>query len=189
MSHRTSPSQLFASALSLALLAAYTCSVNAAEPPKRKAGLWEIRTQMEGMPMTSSMQMCIDKNTDDLLKQERHEKKPECSTMDFKSSGNRISLHAVCKIDKSTVTMDGTYTGSFDSSYKSSMTMKYNPPIEGMSTMKMNQEAKWLGACKPGQKPGDVIVQPMAGMGGAGSVNINEMMNNPQIQEMMKRHK
>jgi len=45
----------------------------------------------------------------------------------------------------------------------------------------MVQEARWLGPCKSGQKPGDVI------MPGAQKFNMQEMMNDPQMREMMKR--
>ena len=44
-------------------------------------------------------------------------------------------------------------------------------------------DARWVGPCKPGQKPGDVIMPNVGGM------NINEMMKDPKIQEMMKRQK
>ncbi len=173
-------------ALGLALLATTVTAASAADMPKRKAGLWEIKSQMEGMPSAPSMQMCVDQATDNLL-QERAKEKPNCSTMDFKTSGNRSTLHAVCKMDNSTVTMDGVYTGNFETGYKSDMKMQYNPPVHGMSTMRMTQEAKWLGPCKAGQKPGDVIMSNMPGH--MGSVNVNEMMNDPRIKEMMKRQK
>jgi hypothetical protein len=45
----------------------------------------------------------------------------------------------------------------------------------------MTQEARWLGPCKPGQKPGDII------MPGVGKLNMEELMNDPQVKEMMKR--
>ena len=53
--------------------------------------------------------------------------------------------------------------------------------MQGMSESNMTQEARWLGPCKAGQKPGDVI---MPGMGG---VNINDMMKDPKMQEMMRK--
>ncbi len=43
----------------------------------------------------------------------------------------------------------------------------------GMKESKQTLEAKWLGACKAGQKPGDVI---MPGMPGGGKFNMDEMM-------------
>ena len=42
----------------LAVLLAATAG--AADAPKRKSGLWEIKTQMAGMPSQGPMQMCVD---------------------------------------------------------------------------------------------------------------------------------
>ena len=152
-----------------------------ADLPKRKPGLWEISMRMEGVPNMGPMQQCIDKNTDNLMQQQAKEQKQECSVMDVKSSGNKVTVYSVCKMDGTTATTNGTFEGQFDSGYKGTMKTRFNPPYQGMSESNMTQEARWLGPCKPGQKPGDVI---MPGMGG---VNINEMMKDPKIQEMMKR--
>lgn len=153
----------------------------AADMPKRKPGLWEINMRMEGAPSMGPMQQCIDQNTDNLMQQQAKKGKTDCSVMDIKPSGNKVSIHTVCKIDGSTATTDGVFEGAFDSSYKGTLKTRFNPPMHGMSESNMTQEARWLGACKPGQKPGDVIMPNM------GSVNINEMMKDPKMQEMMKR--
>lgn len=153
----------------------------AADMPKRKPGLWEINMQMDGVPNMGPMQQCIDQNTDNLMQQQAKKGKTDCSVMDIKPSGNKVSIHTVCKIDGSTATTDGVFEGAFDSSYKGKLKTRFNPPMHGMSESNMTQEARWLGACKPGQKPGDVIMPNM------GSVNINEMMKDPKMQEMMKR--
>jgi len=49
--------------------------------------------------------------------------------------------------------------------------------------MSQKIDARWVGACKPGQKPGDVVMEGMGGM------NMNEMMNaDPKkMQEMMRQ--
>lgn len=156
-------------------------SAMAADMPKRKPGLWEINMQMDGVPNMGPMQQCIDQNTDNLLQQQAKKGKADCSVMDIKPSGGKVSIHTVCKIDGSTATTDGVFEGAFDSSYKGKLKTRFNPPVHGMSESNMTQEARWLGACKPGQKPGDVIMPNM------GSVNINEMMKDPKMQEMMKR--
>lgn len=159
-----------------------TTSALAGEMPKRKPGLWEITTHMDGMPGGQAMQMCVDQASDNLLQQQA-KGKSDCSTMDVKSSGGKTTIHAVCRAEKTTVTMDGTYQGSFQTSYKGDMKMRYSPPLHGMSETRMTQEAKWLGACKPGQKPGDVIMPNM------GNINVNEMMKDPRIREMMKQQR
>ena len=61
------------------------------------------------------------------------------------------------------------------------MKTRFSPPMHGMSQSNMTLDARWLGACKAGQKPGDVIMPNMGGM------NMNEMMKDPKFKEMMKR--
>ena len=173
-----------ASLLVLGLLAMTLAgSAGAVDMPKRKAGLWEINTRMEGMPNMGPMQQCIDQNTDNLMQQQAKKEKMDCSAMDIKPQGNKLTIHSVCKVEGTTATTDAVFVGAFDSAYKGDMNTKFSPPMHGMSESKMSIEAKWLGACKPGQKPGDVIMPNM------GSMNMNEMMKDPKFQEMMKRQK
>ena len=173
----------YARFLLLALAASLGTAAQAAEMPKRKPGLWEISTRMEGMPAMGAMQQCIDQNTDNLMQQQARKEQPECSVIDVKPLGNKVTVHSVCKVQGSTATTDAVFVGSFDSAYKGDMQTRFNPPLHGTKESKMALEARWLGPCKPGQKPGDVI------MPNAGSINVNDMMKDPKIQEMMKRQK
>jgi len=161
--------------LLVAALATAGAAATTAEMPKRKPGLWEVNSRMEGMPnMPGPLQQCIDENTDNLMMQGRS--KLDCSVMDFKPSGNRVDMHAVCKVENSTVTMDGSFEGQFNSSYRSDITSTFNPPLYGQSRMHMKQEARWIGACKAGQKPGDVVMPNM------GTVNLQEMIKRQGTQ-------
>lgn len=153
----------------------------AGELPKRKAGLWEINVHMDGMPNMGAIQQCIDQNTDNIMQQKAKSNKQDCSVMDVNTSGNRVTVHAVCKMNGSTATTDGVFEGAFDASYRGSTKTRFNPPFHGMSESNMTQEARWIGPCKPGQKPGDVIMPNIGGM------NINQMMKDPKMQEMMRR--
>jgi hypothetical protein len=163
--------------------ASLTSGALAADMPKRKSGLWEISTRMEGMPSMGPMQQCIDQNTDNLMQQRAEKNKSDCSVMDIKPQGNKVSIHSVCKMEGSTATTDAVFTGAFDSAYKGDMLTRFSPPMHGMSESKMAFDAKWLGPCKPGQKPGDMVMPNMKGM------NMNEMMNDPKIQEMLKQQR
>ena len=151
-----------------------------ADTPKRKSGLWEISMRMEGAPDMGPMQQCIDQNTDNLMQQKAKQEKTDCSVIDVKPSGSKVTVHSVCKIEGSTATTDGVFEGAFDSSYKGTMKTRYNPPLQGMRESNMTQQARWLGPCKPGQKPGDVIMPKM------GNMDINKMMKDPKFQKMMR---
>jgi hypothetical protein len=69
----------------------------------------------------------------------------------------------VCKAGAVTITSHGVVTGDFNSAYTVKVTSKREggPPTPGMSadgTSNMTIDAKWAGACKPDQKPGDMIM-------------------------------
>ncbi len=157
-------------------------AAGAADLPKRKAGLWEVSSAMEGMPMRSTMQVCVDAASDNLM-QERGREKANCSVMDVKTTGGKLTVHSVCKVEKTTATTDAVFSGSFEAGYKGDIQMRYSPPMEGMSQMKLTQEARWLGPCKPGQKPGDVSMQA------TNPQKMQDMMNDPKVREMMKPKK
>ena len=158
----------------------FAAQADAADAPRRKSGLWEMKTQMAGMPGQGPMQMCVDQASDNVM-QERAKEKVNCPVMDVSRSAGKVTIHAVCKHEGVTSTSDSVITGDFDSAYRNDMVVRYDPPQHGMKEMKMVQEARWLGPCKSGQKPGDVI------MPGAQKFNMQEMMNDPQMREMMKR--
>ena len=169
------------SQISLALIAGLLAAqANAADAPKRKSGLWEMKTQMAGVPSQGPMQMCVDQASDNMM-QERSKEKSNCPVMDVNRGVGKVTIHAVCKHEGTTTTSDAVITGDFENSYRSDMVIRYDPPQQGMKEMKMVQEARWLGPCKPGQKPGDVMMQGMPAM------NMQEMMKDPQVREMMKR--
>ncbi|OQX20513.1 MAG: hypothetical protein BWK76_01075 [Desulfobulbaceae bacterium A2] len=159
-------------------------TAGADDVPKRKSGLWEIKTLMDGAP-SQAIQQCIDSDTDNLAAQRlaSAEKAPKCSAMESKRQGGKLLLHSVCAMETTTATTDTIITGSFDSGYRSEMTVRYDPPMMGTSSSKIVQEATWLGPCKPGQKPGDII------MPGMGQFNMQDMQaQQQQIQEMMQRN-
>lgn len=176
-------SRHLATFLLLAVSACLAGSALAAELPKRKPGLWEINTRMEGMPALGAMQQCIDQHTDNLMQQEAKNQKVDCSVMDVKTQGERSTVHSVCRMEGTTATTDAVFVGAFESGYKGEIKVRYAPPLHGMSEMKMSQEAKRLGPCKPGQNPGDVIMPNMEKM------NLNEMMNDPRLKEMLQQQK
>ena len=81
--------------ISLTLLAALlAATASAADAPRRKSGLWEVRTQMAGMPSQGPMQMCVDQASDNLM-QERAKEKANCPVMDVNSGAGKQTIHSV----------------------------------------------------------------------------------------------
>ena len=162
--------------LRAAVLALLLCAAPALalDLPPRKAGLWEMKMTMEGGPMPAQvMQHCVDAATDKQMQQMGGNMRAEnCSRQDVRRSGATITIDSVCKVGDMTMTSQGTVTGSFDSGYTMKMTSKREggPAVPGMpAETKMTIEAKWTGACKPDQKPGDVI------MGNGMKMNVGDM--------------
>jgi hypothetical protein len=142
-----------------------------ADLPKRKSGLWEMKMTGAGMPGHVS-QTCVDKKSDHLMKQDVEEKM-SCSKTDMRREAGKLIAESVCKIEGSTATTRSVITGDFDSAYRVDSKTTYTPPLADLKEGSVVIDAKWLGPCKPGQKPGDIIIP------GAGKLNLEELMKNP----------
>lgn len=166
----------------------------AADLPVRKSGLWEMDNRIEGMPAHGPMQICIEQNADNLIEQRKgpgERSKPDCSVIDVaRDASGRTRIHTVCKVDpKTTATTDAVVSGDFGKAYRSEMTVRYAPPLEGMAEMRMVSQGKWLGPCKPGQHHGDARMPGMPGMPAmpGGQRMPQQMTNDPRLRELMKR--
>lgn len=156
----------------------------AVDLPKRKSGLWELTMQMPQTGHKQTMQQCIDSATDDISRQqaEAMQGKNQCNPPEITRAGNKITVHGVCKMDNSTVTTDSTFTGDWSSAYHGDIATRFDPPLYGQAGSKMSIDAKWLGPCAPGQKPGDMV------MPGVGTMNTQDNARQRQmLEELMKR--
>ena len=168
------------SLVALALMCATPfCATPAAaqDLPPRKAGLWEVKMTTEGhnMPPNTS-EHCIDAETDKLMSSMGDNVRQDmCSKRDVKKVGNTIVVDSVCKFGPMTITSQAVASGDFNSAYSVKVTTKREggPAIPGMPAdgkSSMSIDAKWMGACKADQKPGDMIT---AGR----KFNIRDMQN------------
>ena len=141
--------------------------------PKRKSGLLDLSMKMNTSSAPMRMQQCVDEKSDDLMRQQGEQQShAKCSKNTVDKSGNRITTESVCKFGETTATTKAVFTGDFTTAYRGEISSSFNPPMHGMKESNQAIDAKWLGPCKPGQKPGDVI------MPGMGTVNPSELMKN-----------
>jgi hypothetical protein len=144
----------------------------AVEMPVRKAGLWEMKMLRTGSPAPDmTMQHCTDETTDkEMSTTFSPMAKEACSKNDIQKTATGYVADSVCSIGGMSMTSHSETTGDFNSAYtvKTTSHSQGGPagvPRDSTTTI----EAKWLGACKPDQKPGDII------MPGGIKLNVKDM--------------
>jgi hypothetical protein len=148
----------------LVALAVATTAFAQSDAPRRKSGLWHSTMKSSHMP-AMQVEECVDRAQDDFMTLASvGEDAKECSKHSVRREGANVVLETVCKVEGSTVTARGVVTGNFDSAYKAEIKASYRPPLEGIRETTMTVEARWIGPCKPGQKPGDTAVVDIPGM-------------------------
>lgn len=133
----------------------------AVELPVRKAGLWEMKMVRAGSPMPEmTMQHCTDENVDrDMNNSASPLAKQVCSKQDIQKTETGFVTDSVCSVAGVTSTTHAEITGDFNSAYTIKTTSHAQGGIAGAGhDGTMTIEAKWLGACKPDQKPGDIVM-------------------------------
>jgi hypothetical protein len=145
---------------------------HAVEMPVRKAGLWEMKMVRTGSPLPEmTMQHCTDQTTDkEMSTGFSPMSKDVCSKHDMQKTATGYVTDSVCAVGGISMTSHSEITGDFNSTYtvKSTSHSERGPsalPRDSTTTI----EAKWLGACKGDQKPGDIM------MPGGIKMNVKDM--------------
>ena len=150
-------------ALVTMLAACSASSALAQNFPKIKAGLWENTVLRDGTntkkdsnePMKSTM--CIDDTVmEQMMKMGQGMSQKMCSKNTTQVSGNKMTGSVECKMGSSTITSTSTTTFNSDTSYRTESKSVYNPPLYGMKESATVTDAKYVGPCKAGMKPGDI---------------------------------
>lgn len=127
------------------------------EMPARKPGVWEIASTQSGSPPQVA-RLCLDAPTEAvLLAKAKATMDAICSRHDTRRSGDVITEDSVCKPVTSQTTTHAVTTLHGDSGYTRISTSHYDPPFMGETEANLTQEGKWLGACGPDMKPGDLL--------------------------------
>jgi hypothetical protein len=165
--------QMFSLGLALGLLAlAPASSVRADELPIRKAGLWEMKVMRTGSPMPDmTMQQCTDESTDkEMSTTFAPMSKDICSKKDFQKTATGYVSDSVCGLAGVSIASHSEITGDFNSAYTvRTVSHTASGPAAVKGDHQTTIEAKWLGACKADQKPGDIV------MPGGLKVNLHDL--------------
>lgn len=147
--------------VSTVALTLFAASAVAAELPLRKAGLWEMKVVKTGSKLPDmTMQHCTDPTTDkEMSNSVSPLAKQICSKQDVVKTATGYVSDSVCTVSGVAMTTHADIVGDFDAGYTvtSKTHMDKGPngaPLDTVTTI----EAKWVGACKPEQKPGDIVM-------------------------------
>ena len=93
-----------------------------------------------------------------------------CPTRDIQKHSDRYTIDAICRDGDKSITLHSDITGDFDTSYKVVTETKMQEREGGTPYVSnLTLEGTYLGACRAGEKPGDVT------MAGGLKINVNEM--------------
>jgi Protein of unknown function (DUF3617) len=137
----------------------------AADLPPRKPGLWEmsVKTTIQGRtPPAQVSQHCIDAEMDKAMRAlELNLRQAKCAGPGIRRKGDAFVLDTQCRAGDTAFTAHGVSTGSFDADYTTTLTITRigNPEFPAIPPkMTINTAARWTGACKIGQRPGDIVL-------------------------------
>ena len=106
-----------------------------------------------------TIQHCTDATTDKQMSTSFSPGKETCSKQDIQKTATGYVSDSVCNVAGTTTTSHAEITGDFNSAYTVKVTSKTEGGPSGVPRdVTTTIEAKWLGACKADQKPGDIVM-------------------------------
>ncbi len=152
--------RLLSSGLGAGLLALSSAAL-AEDLPLRKAGLWEMKiTKVGGSVPEMTMQHCTDPTTDKEMNNSVSPlAKQICTKQDIVKTATGYVTDSVCAVAGVSMTTHAEISGDFNSAYSVTSITHSDKGVTGKpldATTKI--QAKWLGDCQPGQKPGDILM-------------------------------
>jgi hypothetical protein len=164
---------LYLGCLSAALLVA---PVQAQDYPKLKVGLWQF-DQMQADAANPRMpnrrtEFCTDEGLQkEMFEMGQGVMKGMCSKQSFKITGGRGVGDSVCDMGGTKVTTHTTMVLNGDTGFHLEANTTFDPPMQGMKENRSLIDAKYLGGCKPGQKPGDMTLP------NGQTMNVRDLLN------------
>jgi hypothetical protein len=128
----------------------------AEELPQRKAGLWE--TKSKGAEGETTAKQCVGPGTDRAMLGGMSG--GACTKIEVKKTATGYAVATECTIGQVTAVGSSVVTGDFQATVRTEGTTKLTgmPGQPGPVERKLVVEAKRVGDCGPGQKPGDIIL-------------------------------
>jgi len=137
-----------------------TAPARADDLPTRKPGLWEMKIAKVGSVLPElTTQQCTDESSDkDMVNSVSPLAKQICSKQEVQKTASGYAADAVCTLAGVSMTSHSEFTGDFNAAYSVTTKSHLDKGPDSLRDTTTKIEAKYLGDCKPGQKPGDIIM-------------------------------
>ena len=150
--------------------AAAKAAVRKSSLPARKSGLWEVtvrsddlvlRRQGQAQQRPQTVQMCTSAEAEPVMLFAVVPGQTDCHevrvTRRARNAGGGYDISTVCYVHDNRVDAHMDLRGDLESAYSGSYSVKYTrTPLQ--NTGRMVFEGRWMGACKPGQRAGDMVL-------------------------------
>jgi len=145
----------------VALLIAAAVPAMAQNFPIMKAGQWETSTttsKSANGPL-AKITMCTDEAIQrQMMDMSKGMQREMCSKSDNRRDGDKFIGDSVCQMGESKMTSHSVMTIQGDIAYKAAISTTYDPPFMGMKDSSATVEGKYVGPCRDGLQPGDVVM-------------------------------
>ena len=163
-------SQAISVVLGLARAAA-AAAAPAQEFPKLKSGLWEVNMTSGKRDQPRLTMMCLD----DSVQREMYTVSTGmmsgmCTKHEIKVVGNKVTTIANCDLGITKMQSQAVMTLTGNTTYHTEAHATFDPPLNGQRESTSIIDGKHVGACKPGQQPGDMTLP------GGQTVNVRNLM-------------
>ncbi|MCC6867629.1 MAG: DUF3617 family protein [Burkholderiales bacterium] len=147
--------------LSAVALAALAFGAAAQDYPKLKAGQWEItvdRGPAAKGPTSMRNTMCTDDAVQrDMIANGMGMSRELCTRNEFHRDGARYVGAAQCQLGESAMHSRSVMTLTGDTAYRIDIVASFEPPMMGMKESRTTIAGKYVGPCRDGLVPGDII--------------------------------
>jgi hypothetical protein len=146
----------------LAALAVGSAALAGTATPERRAGWWEMQVTTSGAlpsPAHQVVHICTDPSIDHLQSPFGIHGGGACPPPQVERTSAGWSIASSCVVGGMTVATSGYAAGDLNSRYHVDLVTRMTPPPKPqMDELHIGIDARWLGPCPKGKKPGDVDV-------------------------------
>jgi hypothetical protein len=147
-------------ALCVAAGALFAAAAAAQDFPQLAPGLWEMNRVSDAAPAQANanrMTLCLDRSlSKEMFEMGVGAMKGMCSRHEFHLSGRRGTGDFVCEMGGSRMHSTSTMVLDGDTAYRTEIHTTWDPPFMERASTDTVLTAHRVGACLPGQRPGDV---------------------------------